>query len=133
MMAAANRLHRHRDYQRVYRSSRKRYSKQMSYFFMLRQPHTTIENSRSVEPILGPRIGLTVSRAIGTAVVRNRIKRRMRDAVRRHVAALQAPVDLVIHPKRAVMDLEFALLERDLEHIFQTVQDAAGEQREMLR
>ena len=129
MMAAANRLRRHGDYQRVYRSSRKRFSKQMSYFFMLREPHSITQNRSFSEPVSDARIGLTVSRAIGTAVVRNRVKRRMREAVRRQLALLHAPVDVVLHPKRSVMDIEFALLERDVEHVFQTVQNAVQRQR----
>jgi len=61
-------------------------------------------------------------------VDRNRIKRRMREAVRRQLQLLQAPVDLVLHPKRSVLDLDFATLERDVAAVFRTVQQAAGKQ-----
>jgi ribonuclease P protein component len=81
MIAAANRLRRHGDYQRVYKASRKRFGKQMSYFFLLRVPESTDKNT-SLQPLDGPRVGLTVSRAMGKAVDRNRIKRRMREAIR---------------------------------------------------
>ena len=125
MIAAANRLRRHGDYQRVYRSSRKRFGKQMSYFFLLREPQSTTQNSRPHEPPHGPRVGLTVSRAMGNAVVRNRIKRRMREAVRRHLQLLQAPADIVLHPKKSVLEIEFTLLERDVAQVFETIQQAA--------
>jgi ribonuclease P protein component len=36
----------------------------------------------------GPRIGFTVPRALGKAVVRNRIRRRVREAVRHHLDRL---------------------------------------------
>lgn len=131
MIAGANRLRRHADYQRVYRSSRKRFSKQMSYFFLLRDPHSTSENSGSSRLLAGPRVGLTVSRAMGKAVQRNRIKRRMREAVRLHIAELHAPVDLVLHPSRRVAEIEFSLLERDVAQVFQAIQQTAeGQLRE---
>lgn len=128
MITAANRLRRHGDYQRVYKSSRKRFSKQMSYFFLLRNPQPASETSFSNQPLAGPRVGLTVSRAMGKAVDRNRIKRRMREAVRQHIGALKAPVDVVLHPSRRVVEIEFSLLERDVAHVFQSIQQAIERQ-----
>jgi ribonuclease P protein component len=43
----------------------------------------------------GARVGLTVSSKVGGAVLRNRIKRRLREAVRHELAGLP-PVDLVL-------------------------------------
>lgn len=40
-----------------------------------------------------PRFGLTVSRKVGNAVVRNRVKRRLREAVRHHPAARDGSLD----------------------------------------
>lgn len=112
--AAAFRLRKHADYQRVYKASRKQFSKQMSYFFTLREGAGT------------PRVGLTVGKVMGKAVDRNRIKRRMREAVRRNLALLTLPVDVVLHPRRSVIDLEFATLEREVAHVFRAIQKAAG-------
>ena len=124
MIAAANRLRRHGEYQRVYRSSRKRFGKQMSYFFLLRESQSTTKSSMPAGSTSGPRVGLTVSRAMGMAVVRNRIKRRMREAVRRQIAILQAPVDVVLHPNRRVTEIEFAVLEQDVAHVFRAIQQS---------
>lgn len=78
----------------------------------------------------GPRVGLTVGKVLGKAHERNRIKRRMREVVRRHIAELPNGVDLVLHPKRSVRTIEFAKLEAEVLRIFRqaAAQFAAREQ-----
>ena len=44
----------------------------------------------------GPRVGLVVGKAVGNAVVRNRVKRQLRHLVRDHLTHLSASSDLVI-------------------------------------
>src|SRR5205085_4943334 len=43
-----------------------------------------------------PRVGLVVSKAVGNAVVRNRVKRRLRHLVREYLTVLPPGSDLVI-------------------------------------
>ncbi len=117
------RLRKHADYQRVYKASRKQFGKQMSYFFTLR---TADEVARDPDGATGPRIGLTVGKVMGKAVDRNRIKRRMREAVRSNLAALTTPVDVILHPRRSVIDLEFAQLDREVASVFRTIQKLAN-------
>lgn len=126
--AAIWRLRKHADYQRVYAASRKQFSKQMSYFYRLRQPSSPGCNSLHEADSGAPRVGLTVGKAMGRAVDRNRIKRRMREAVRRQLALLPAAVDVVLHPRRSVIDLDFATLEREVAAVFRAVQRAVEQQ-----
>jgi ribonuclease P protein component len=107
------RLRKHADYQRVYRESRRYSSSSMSYFFRAR---TTEDPAGAL-----PRVGLTAGRVLGGAVERNRIRRRMREAVRLHLNELPPCVDVVLHPKRMVLDLEFGRLEREVARIFSSV------------
>jgi len=107
------RLRKHADYQRVYRESRKHFSPSMTYFFRVR--------SASDESAQGPRVGLTAGRVLGKAVERNRIKRRMREAVRLNIGRLSGTVDVVLHPRKSVVDMEFAKLQSEIARIFSTV------------
>ncbi|HVG26060.1 MAG TPA: ribonuclease P protein component [Acidobacteriaceae bacterium] len=116
---AIHRLRKHADYQRVYKAGRKQFGKGMAYFFALRDPASAARSDT-----VGPRVGLTVPKALGKAVARNRIKRRLRAAVRDALPALSAPVDLVLHPKRIVLDADFASIEREVLTIFRSVQAA---------
>jgi len=64
----------------------------------------------------GPaRFGFTVTKKIGNAAVRNRIRRRLREAVRTRGAAAAMPgIDYVIVGRRAALTLEFERLVADL-------------------
>jgi ribonuclease P protein component len=117
LSANTHRLRKHADYQLTYKAGRKQFSKQIAYFHALRP-----EGRRSDTP--GARVGLTVPKALGKAVDRNRIKRRMREAVRAGLPLLQSPVDVILHPRRSVMTLEFGLLKREVAQIFKSVQAA---------
>ncbi|MGH9556425.1 MAG: ribonuclease P protein component [Terriglobales bacterium] len=95
---SARLLHRS-DFERVYRGGKKHFTGSMTVFFLRRDPAQG-----------GPRIGLTVGRALGGAVVRNRIRRRMREAVRLSLGSLRESVDLVLHPRKSVLEADFAAL-----------------------
>jgi ribonuclease P protein component len=72
------------------------------------------------------RVGLTASKVLGKAHERNRIKRRMRDVLRRHLDLLPGGVDLILHPRRVVLTMEFTKLEAEVVRILtQARADAA--------
>jgi ribonuclease P protein component len=106
------RLQKHADFQRVYAGSRKRHSASMSWFLARQVPPYA---GAAMPP--GPRVGLTAGKVLGKAHERNRIKRRMREALRRHAELLPEGFDLILHPRRFVPTLEFAKLEAEIVRI----------------
>jgi ribonuclease P protein component len=121
-------LLKHSDFQRVYKSGKRHFAVLMTAFYL----------PRLAEDVIGPRVGITVGRALGGAVDRNRIKRRMREAIRFHLGGLKAPVDVVFNPKKATLNAEFSLIEQEVKRAFEVVQKGAdrmsrkqsGEERE---
>ena len=77
----------------------------------------------------GLRIGFTVGRALGGAVQRNRMKRRLREAVRmtRPVAGVAA--DVVINPKKSLLATDFAAVLNEVARAFVVIeQKLSGKQ-----
>jgi len=68
------------------------------------------------------RLGLTVSTKLGHAVVRNRMRRRLREIVRLNEGRLQNGYDVVIVARTAAVEAEFAALTR----AFLTAADRVG-------
>ncbi len=64
------------------------------------------------------RLGITVSVKLGGAVVRNKIRRRLKEVYRLQEHRLSAGWDIVIVARHAAADAPFTLLQQDLADIF---------------
>ena len=67
----------------------------------------------------GVKVGFTCPRALGGAVVRNRIKRRVREAVRARIDRIGAGWEIVINPRLRALTAPFDQLEQELEKLIQ--------------
>jgi ribonuclease P protein component len=127
---AGSRLRKHADYLRTYAAARKRQSASMSWFLAPQAPQTLepqIPDASGPHHAQGsPRVGLTVGKVLGRATERNRIKRRMREALRRHVGLLPEGCDLIFHPRRNVLTMEFAQLEAEVVRILEQARTEAS-------
>ncbi len=107
------RLVRHADFERVYEKGRRLFSKHITVFYLRRESGNCA------------RIGYTVSRALGGAVDRNRMKRRLREAVRMARIPAAVPVDIVINPKKSLLKTDFEALLEEVGRAFQIIQQKA--------
>ncbi|HEV2288171.1 MAG TPA: ribonuclease P protein component [Candidatus Acidoferrales bacterium] len=95
------RLVRRAEYEAVYRGGRRR-SNQTFVIFV--RPNGLARD----------RFGMSVKKALGNAVLRNRIRRRIREILRLHREEMPAGWDIVIHPSKTVATLKFAKIEAEL-------------------
>ena len=107
------RLLRHADFERVYKQGRRHFGRHLTAFFRRRETDG------------GLRIGFTVSKLLGGAVQRNRMRRRLREAVRLHWPEFQAPVDIVINPKKSLLVVDFSELGKEIGQMFEVVRKFA--------
>lgn len=100
----SGRLLKRYDFERVYKQGRRHFSSHMTVFY-LRQAEGASQAGSA-------RVGFTVGRVLGGAVQRNRIKRRLREAVRlrRSVLLGAGAVDVVINPKKSVLTVDFSVV-----------------------
>lgn len=102
------RLLRHADFERVYKLGKRHFAKLMTVFYLRRADGE------------GSRVGFTVGRALGGAVQRNRMKRRLREALRLH-GRFDVPVDVVINPKKSLLMADFADVQAEVVRAMQTI------------
>jgi ribonuclease P protein component len=94
------------DFDAVYRAGKRRSSSHFTVFFR-------------TNGLPQSRFGFSIKKALGGAVVRNRIRRRLREMVRCHRLEIPAGWDIVIHPKSAVATAPVAALTADLLRLLQ--------------
>jgi ribonuclease P protein component len=95
------RLTRRAEFDAVYRNGRRRSSRQFTMFFA---PNGLGEC----------RFGMSVGRALGGAVVRNRIRRRIREVLRLNRGGIPTGWDIIVHPRASVTKAEFGMLREEL-------------------
>jgi ribonuclease P protein component len=99
------RLLRRLEFQLVYNEGQRRSASLCTVFY---RPNGLVQT----------RLGITVPRRVGTAVLRNRIKRRIREVFRLHRQELPGGWDIVLNPRPAAATVAYRALERELLRLF---------------
>jgi ribonuclease P protein component len=97
-LTSAHRIRRRAEFERIYADAAKIHGHYMTIFVMV--------NRAAV-----PRLGVAATRKLGSAVDRNRAKRRARELFRRRKDI--GGLDIVIVPRREMLDAPFANLEAE--------------------
>jgi ribonuclease P protein component len=95
------RLVRRAEYDAVYREGRRRSSREFTLFVR--------PNGLAVS-----RFGWSIKKALGNAVKRNRIRRRLREIFRLHRREIAGGWDIVVHPRTTVATAEFTGLAQEM-------------------
>ena len=93
-LRSSERLHQAQEYQRVFQHGKK-----------LVAPLFAIYIHPSPEPF--SRLGMAVSKRVGKAVVRNRVKRLIREVFRCHKSFIKSPCDVVVVARQPAADASF--------------------------
>lgn len=104
-MQRAYRLKRRNDFRRVFRAGTSVANRQ----FVL---YTFQRLDKGVS-----RVGISISRKVGKAVVRNRVKRLVKEVVRKWVDQIHPHLDLVFIARNPVVGLNYTEVESSLRHV----------------
>ena len=96
------------EYEAVYRDGRRRSSQQFAVF-------------GRANGLGRSRFGISVKKALGGAVVRNRIRRRSREILRLNGSEIPSGWDIVIHPRSSVARAKFAPLGAELVRLLRSL------------
>jgi len=100
------RLHLSRDFKKIYQGKRSLSNRYLSlYLFLTSNPY--------------PRIGFSVGRRVGSASLRNRAKRLLREIYRLTRPRLKPGVDIVVVAKEGTGEMDFQSLKSSLLGLFE--------------
>ncbi|SRR5690554_1529630 len=104
-MHKSHRLRKNEDFQLVYEEGRSVANRQLVLYYC-RNPH-----------VAHFRLGVSVSKKLGQAVVRNRIKRLVKEVVRNEAKHLPRGYDFIVVVRRQALSLNYEQLKNSFLHV----------------
>jgi ribonuclease P protein component len=93
------------EFRRVFRSGKRLNSSFLTLIFRFFQPKLGV---------IGPKLGLSVSKKVGNAVIRNKIKRRIREIFRKNQLSIAKNVEIVLIPRSEAASVGYQELEKSM-------------------
>lgn len=88
-----------------------------------------VRKSRATEQF---RFGVSVSKKVGNAVVRNRMRRRVKEIVRQMQSIIIPHVDIVCIVRKPALDLDHTALKKSIIHVFKRAEILVPAERKKL-
>lgn len=111
------RLKRRNDFRRIFRIGTSTANRQFVVYHCVRREQ-------------GPtRIGISVSRKVGNAVVRNRIKRLIKEITRHWIDQLPEKTDIVLIVRKPAAQMDYHQMKSSLRHVFKRAKVLSNEQK----
>lgn len=114
MLKKVNRLKKRYQFSYVYRSGTKYSGKCLSLY-------TASSNTKNIK------VGLCVTKKIGHAVKRNKVRRRLREIVKKYLPNLNQKFNIVVVAKDNILDFEFSTIESDFVNLLKKADLFDGE------
>lgn len=104
-MQKQNRLMKKEDFNKVYRYGKSIANRQFVLYFL---PKAQQEDFR---------LGISVSKKVGNAVVRNRLRRLVKEVVRLQRTKILSEYDFILIVRKPAVGLEFSAVEQSIRHL----------------
>lgn len=104
-MRKQHRLKSNNDFQKVFKHGKSFANRQLVLYYLPKQDQSHFK------------VGLSVSRKIGNAVVRNQVKRYLRQAFHELESDIKQPYDFVIIARKPTKEMNFHQIKKSLTHV----------------
>ncbi|HOB82025.1 MAG TPA: ribonuclease P protein component [Peptococcaceae bacterium] len=110
MLPKAYRLKRKSDFKKAYQQGKSIANQYLVLYVLPQSPQAGLAHKASKSL----RVGFSVSKKVGCAVERNKIKRRLREAFRPYLGLIEAKVDLIFIARAKIKGVSFAVVEKSM-------------------
>lgn len=107
MLSPRYRLKNKFDFQKAYKYGQSRANSYLVIYVFSR--------GKDRSSLAGPRIGFSVSKRLGCAVIRNKIKRRMRAAIKPYLQLIPSHVDIIFIARKKIKGIPFSDVEKSMD------------------
>lgn len=114
MLPKEHRLTDKRDFQRIFHHGQSFANRYLVMYYLKNRSNDTF------------RVGFSVSKKVGKAVVRNRVKRLLREAFRLEKDRIEEPIDFVVIARPSAAELDFEKIQQNVQHLLRNMDRPDG-------